>query len=75
MELILNRDLSDKRLFPAINLAASGTRKEHLLLGAKELETVTALRRRLINMPPDQQIEQLLAAMKRFTTNAQLVGE
>ncbi len=74
MELILNRDLSEKRLFPAINLAASGTRKEHLLLGEKELETVTALRRRLINMQPDQQIEQLLAALKRFSTNAELVG-
>ncbi len=74
MELILNRDLSEKRLYPAINLAASGTRKEHLLLGEKELETVTALRRRLINMQPDQQIEQLLAALKRFETNAELVG-
>lgn len=74
MELILNRDLSEKRLYPAINLAASGTRKEHLLLSEKELETVTALRRRLINMQPDQQIEQLLAALKRFSTNAELVG-
>jgi len=75
MELILNRDLADKRLFPAINLAASGTRKEHLLLTEKELETVTALRRRLINMQPDQQIEQLNAALKRFPTNKELVGE
>jgi len=60
-------------LFPAINLAASGTRKEHLLMSEQELKTVTALRRRLMNMKPPQQIEQLLAALKRFETNEQLV--
>ncbi len=74
MELILDRTVAEKRLFPAINLAASGTRKEHLLLTEKELETTTALRRRLLNMSPDQQIEQLLAALKRLETNEQLVG-
>ncbi len=74
MELILDRKISEKRLFPAINLAASGTRKEHLLMGEAELKTVTALRRRLMNMPPPQQVEQLLAALGRFKTNAELVG-
>lgn len=74
MELILDRKISEKRLFPAINLAASGTRKEHLLMGEQELKTVTALRRRLIAMHPAVQVEQLLAAMKRFKTNAELVG-
>ena len=74
MELVLDRKISERRQFPAINLAASGTRKEHLLMGEAELKTVTALRRRLMNMPPPQQIEQLLAALKRFPTNADLVG-
>lgn len=73
MELILDRSISERRLYPAINLAASGTRKEALLLSDQELKTVTALRRRLMNMPPPMQIEQLLAAMKRFETNEQLV--
>jgi transcription termination factor Rho len=73
MELILDRSISDRRLFPAINLAASGTRKEHLLMGEQELRTVTALRRRLMNMKPPVQIEQLLAALERFKTNNQLV--
>ena len=73
MELILDRSISEQRLFPAINLAASGTRKEDLLMGDQELKTVTALRRRLINMKPATQIEQLLAAMQRFETNADLV--
>ncbi|MHC4802158.1 MAG: transcription termination factor Rho, partial [Planctomycetota bacterium] len=74
MELILDRSISERRLFPAINLAASGTRKEHLLLTEQELKTVTALRRRLMNMKPPVQIEQLLAAMQRFETNDKLVN-
>jgi transcription termination factor Rho len=73
MELILDRSISEQRLYPAINLADSGTRKEHLLMSEQELKTVTALRRRLMNMPPPRQIEQLLAALKRFPTNADLV--
>ncbi|MBL8965093.1 MAG: AAA family ATPase, partial [Phycisphaerae bacterium] len=74
MELILDRKISEQRLFPAINLAASGTRKENLLMGDAELKTMTALRRRLMTMHPPQQVEQLLAALKRFPTNAALVG-
>ena len=74
MELILDRKVSERRLFPAINLAASGTRKEDLLLTEQELKTLTALRRRMLTMPPPQQVEQLLAAMSRFPTNAALVG-
>ncbi len=74
MEMILDRKIAERRIFPAIDLAASGTRKEHLLVPPKELETMTALRRRLLNMPPDQQVSQLLKALERFKTNAELVG-
>ncbi len=74
MELILDRKVSERRLFPAMNLAESGTRKEHLLLSDAEVKTMTALRRRLLAMPPHQQVEQLLAALQRFPTNAALVG-
>lgn len=74
MELILDRKISERRLFPAINLAESGTRKEDKLLTDQELKTMTALRRRLMAMPPHQQVEQLLAALQRFPTNAVLVG-
>jgi len=74
MELILDRSVSEKRLFPAINLAASGTRKEDLLMDSHELATITALRRRMMSMQPAQQIEQLLVALKRFPRNAALVG-
>jgi transcription termination factor Rho len=73
MELILDRTIAEKRLFPAINLAASGTRKEDLLLSERELKTITALRRRLISMPPAVQVEQLLKAVERYPTNEDLV--
>ena len=74
MELILDRKVAERRLFPAMNLAASGTRKEDLLMDPQELSTISALRRRMLSMPPPQQIEQLLAALERFETNEQLVG-
>ncbi len=75
MELILDRKIAEKRLFPAINLAASGTRRDEKLIGAEPLKTITALRRRMMNMPPPQQVEQLLAALARFETNEGLVGK
>ena len=74
MELILDRRVAERRVFPAIDLAGSGTRKEHLLLDEQSLGTITALRRRMLQMPPPQQVEQLLSALTRFPTNAQLVG-
>lgn len=74
MELILDREIANRRLFPAINLAASGTRKDEKLLSSAEYNTVNALRRRLLNMPPVQQVEQLLKALERYPTNAELVG-
>jgi transcription termination factor Rho len=74
MELILDRKIAEQRVFPAIDLAASGTRKEHLLMPERELETVNALRRRLLNMNPVQQVEQLLRALARFESNDDLIG-
>jgi len=74
MELILDRKIAEQRLFPAIDLAASGTRNEEKLMAAAELQTVNALRRRLLNMQPVQQIDQLLKALLRFKTNEDLVG-
>jgi len=75
MELILDRRIAEQRLFPAMDLAASGTRNENrLITNSAEFETINQLRRRLLNMNPVQQIEQLLSAVKRFETNADLVG-
>lgn len=74
MELILDRKIAEQRVFPAIDLAASGTRNEDRLIPKEELTTVNALRRRLLAMNPVMQVEQLLKAIDRFPTNADLVG-
>ncbi len=75
MELILSRDIANQRVFPAIDLAASGTRKEHLLLDEATLKTTTALRRRLMNTKPLEQVQQLLKALDHYKTNDELVGK
>ncbi|MHC4996711.1 MAG: transcription termination factor Rho [Planctomycetota bacterium] len=74
MELILDRDIANHRVYPAIDLAQSGTRKEHLMLDEHTLDTIGALRRRLLNMKPLDQVNQLLKAMAHFKTNDELVG-
>jgi transcription termination factor Rho len=70
MELVLDRKLADRRIFPAINLAESGTRKEERLLEPEVLRRVTLLRRHLIGMQPVQAMEALLAQMSKSPANA-----
>ena len=74
MEIVLDRRIAEQRIYPAINLAASGTRNEQKLMSAKELDTMTQLRRRLLNMSPPAQVEQLLKALERYKTNTEMVG-
>ncbi len=69
MELILDRHIADKRIFPAIDINRSGTRKEELLLSEHELNRVYLLRNFLSDMPEAESIEFLLERMKRAKTN------
>jgi len=73
MELILDRQISDKRIFPAIDLNRSGTRREELLLTELELNRVYLLRNFLSDMPPSEAIEFLLTRMKRAETNKEFM--
>jgi len=70
MELVLDRKLADRRIYPAINLAESGTRKEERILPPDVLKRVTLLRRHLIDMPPQQAMESLLSQMGKSANNA-----
>ena len=63
MEVHLDRALSEKRIFPAININKSGTRREELLLSKEELETVFALRKALSTMPMADVTEQLICLL------------
>jgi len=72
-ELHLDRRLVDKRVWPAINIPASGTRKEELLLHAKELELVYKLRRVLADMNPVEAMDLLTSRLNKVKTNAEFL--
>ncbi len=69
MELKLDRRLADKRIFPAVDIDASGTRKEELLMSAEELKIVWKLRRVLHALDPQQAIELLLGKLRENRSN------
>ncbi|MEZ4415671.1 MAG: transcription termination factor Rho [Gemmatimonadota bacterium] len=73
MELILDRHIADKRIFPAIDINRSGTRKEELLLSEAELNRVYLLRNFLADMPPTEAIHFLLERMRRTETNKEFL--
>lgn len=70
MEVHLDRSLSEKRIFPAIDINKSGTRREDLLLNPKEQETVFALRKAMSSMSVSEVTEQLIAQLTSTKTNA-----
>ena len=74
MEIILDRHISDKRIFPAIDLNRSSTRREELLLSDTELNRVYLLRNFLSDMPPAEAIEFLLTRMKRTENNQEFLA-
>jgi transcription termination factor Rho len=75
MELILDRKLSDRRLFPAIDIPKSGTRKEEKLFPAKQIEAVRKLRRMMVDLNPIEAMETLTQALKKHKTNDELLAK
>ncbi len=73
MELKLDRKLADKRIFPAVDIDASGTRKEELLMSKEELQIVWKLRRVMSGLPDQQAIELLLDRLKKSKTNIEFL--
>ena len=72
MELTLDRKVSDNRIFPALNIQQSGTRKEELLLAPDALACNRRLRKHLVDMPSVQSMKSLLDALKKVKTNQQM---
>ena len=75
MEVVLDRALSEKRVFPAIDINKSGTRREDLLLSKEELDAVYSLRKAMSNMPQSEVTEQLIAQMMATESNDELVSK
>ena len=74
MELTLDQKLANQRIFPAINIPASGTRKEELLFDPNTLAAARNIRRHLVSMQPAAAIKSLMDAMAKVKTNAELIG-
>lgn len=74
MELILDRKLQERRIFPAIDIVKSGTRREDLLLSPRELKAVDVMRRRINGAKAEDAIEQVLHAFTYYPTNEQVVN-
>ena len=74
MEIVLSRDLANRRIWPAIDLHQSGTRKEEKLLSPQALEVSHKIRRQLLDRDPIRGMESLSAALAKTTTNAEFVA-
>lgn len=75
MEIHLDRKLSEKRIFPALDINKSGTRKEELLLTQKELETIWTIRKALSNAPTQEVTETLIQNLMQSKTNEVFIEE
>ena len=73
MELVLDRKLSEKRMFPAIEILKSGTRREYLLLSKEEQEAVESMRRALNGLRPEEAVDNILNMFSRTRNNEELI--
>ena len=73
-EIVLNRPMSDERIFPAIEINSSGTRREELLFSENEYEKITKLRRMLAGQQPKEAMLNLLKLIEGFPTNKELLN-
>jgi transcription termination factor Rho len=74
MELVLDRKLADRRVWPAIDISQSGTRREELLLAPETLHAVTMLRRTLTSMHPVDAMEQLTKQLDKHESNERFIN-
>ncbi|AWY00924.1 transcription termination factor Rho [Marinomonas primoryensis] len=73
MEIVLSRDVASHRIFPALDIAKSSTRREELLIDSKDIEKVRALRRSLTDLPPVDGTKKLVDLLEEYPTNAALL--
>jgi len=73
MELVLDRKISDQRIYPAVDIFLSGTRREELLLSEEDLQKINVIRRGLAGHKPIEAIERLLFFIRKYPTNAEML--
>ena len=74
MEMVLDRKLSEKRIFPAIDIPKSGTRRDDLLLTQDEQDAMQQIRKALNGLKPDEAVDQILDMFKDSKNNAEFVN-
>ncbi|WP_082627216.1 transcription termination factor Rho [Colwellia sp. TT2012] len=74
MEIVLSREAANQRIFPALDIAKSSTRREELLLNSKELDNIRMLRRALTSLKPAEGASKLVELLEKYPTNAELLN-
>lgn len=74
MEIVLSREAANQRIFPALDIAKSSTRREELLLNSKDIENVRVLRRGLTGLKPVDGARKLVELLEKYPTNAELLA-
>ena len=74
MEIVLSRDVAQQRIFPALDIAKSSTRREELLLHSKDIDSIRDLRRALTHLKPVESTRKLVELLERYPTNAELLS-
>ncbi|OUS37129.1 transcription termination factor Rho ['Osedax' symbiont bacterium Rs2_46_30_T18] len=73
MEIVLSREIANQRIFPALDIAKSSTRREELLIESKDIEKVRVLRRELSDLKPLESARKLIELLKKYPTNTELL--
>ena len=74
MEMVLDRKLSEKRIFPAIDIPRSSTRREDLLLTPEELDTISIIRKALNGLKPEEAVNQVIDLFSKTKNNAEFIA-
>lgn len=75
MELVLSREVANQRIFPALDIAKSSTRREELILNSKDIEKIRQLRRALVSLKPVEGAKRLVELLEKYPTNAELLNQ
>ena len=75
MEMVLSRQLADRRIWPSIDIQQSGTRREEKILTPETLEGVTMLRRSLLSLSPVEGMEQLTRILQKYPSNREFLSK
>ena len=74
MEMVLDRKLSEKRVFPAIDIPKSGTRREDLLLTPEEIEAINILRKTFNGLKPEEAVDKVIDLFSKTKDNREFVA-